>query len=389
MNTGIRFFSIVLSLTLICTSPVFAESFWDKFIDPMDGKLDMSGWSETEEKDDKGFLPVPIIISEPAIGGLGLGVALVYMSEKGPYKNSETPPDKKAKQRPPRTVGIAGAYTLNDSWAIGGGYQDNWLNDSLRYTGGLGYASVNLDFYGIGQENSSDGNSTSFNIKGTFLLQELKYRLLETNFFVGTRFGFLRSTSVFDIDTTPNIEGFQKDVDDGGLGFLFDYDTRNNLFTPTKGSLVNLSAMYHGPSFGGDFTYERYSAKGLTWIGIHPKVTLGLRLDARWANGDTPFYAVPYIQLRGIPAYRYQDDVALMGEVEATWQVVPRWSILGFVGSGRAADSLDQLGSETGRHTYGTGFRYLIARKYGVHSGVDVARGPEETYVYIQIGSAW
>ena len=36
-----------------------------------------------------------------------------------------------------------------------------------------------------------------------------------------------------------------------------------------------------------------------------------------------------------------------------------------------------------------TGFRYLIVRKFGLHSGVDVARGPEDTYLYIQIGSAW
>ncbi len=384
-----RIFSMVLGLTLICTSPVFAESFWDRFKDPKDGKLDFSGWSEKEDETPGGFLPVPIIISEPALGGLGLGAAMVYMREKGPYENSEASSDKEAKKRPPRISGVAGAYTLNDSWAVGVGHQDNWFNDSLRYSGGLGYASVNLDFYGIGQQQPPDESSIGFNIEGFFLLQDLKYRLLKTDFFLGTRFMFLRSETVFDISTTPGIPGSQKDADDGGLGLTFGYDTRNNMFTPTRGSKVDLSAMFHSPSFGGDITYQSYKAAGLTWISIHPKVTLGLRLDARWANGDTPFYAVPYIQLRGIPALRYQDDIAVMGEVEATWQVFTRWSILGFVGSGRAADTLDQLGSAPGRNTFGAGFRYLIARKFGLHSGVDVARGPEDTYIYIQIDSAW
>jgi hypothetical protein len=384
-----RIFSIVLSLTLICTSPVFAESFWDGFKDPKDGKLDFSGWSEKEEQTEGGFLPVPIIISEPALGGLGLGAALVHMREKGPYKNAETISDKKAKQRPPRVSGIAGAYTLNDSWIVGGGHQDNWLNDSLRYSGGLGYTSVNLDFYGIGEEKPPGESSVYFNIKGFFLLQDLKYRLLETDFFVGTRYMFLSSESAFESGVTPGISDSQKDADDGGLGLTFGYDTRNNTFTPTRGSKVDLSAMFQSPSFGGDFTYQSYKAAGHTWIGVHQKVTLGLRLDARWVNGDTPFYAVPYIQLRGIPAMRYQDEIAVMGEVEATWQVSMRWSVLGFVGSGRAAGTLDQLDSAPGRNTFGTGFRYLIARKYGLHSGVDVARGPEDTYVYIQIGSAW
>jgi hypothetical protein len=37
----------------------------------------------------------------------------------------------------------------------------------------------------------------------------------------------------------------------------------------------------------------------------------------------------------------------------------------------------------------GVGVRYFIARKLGMHIGVDVARGPEDTVVYLQVGSAW
>jgi hypothetical protein len=33
--------------------------------------------------------------------------------------------------------------------------------------------------------------------------------------------------------------------------------------------------------------------------------------------------------------------------------------------------------------------RYELAREYGVHVGFDVAFGPEDTVLYIQIGSAW
>ena len=39
--------------------------------------------------------------------------------------------------------------------------------------------------------------------------------------------------------------------------------------------------------------------------------------------------------------------------------------------------------------TVGTGFRYLIAKKLGIHAGIDVARGPEDTVFYIQVGSPW
>jgi hypothetical protein len=39
--------------------------------------------------------------------------------------------------------------------------------------------------------------------------------------------------------------------------------------------------------------------------------------------------------------------------------------------------------------TGGTGFRYELARKYGIHMGLDVAFGPDNTAIFIQVGSAW
>ena len=39
--------------------------------------------------------------------------------------------------------------------------------------------------------------------------------------------------------------------------------------------------------------------------------------------------------------------------------------------------------------TGGTGFRYELAREYGLHMGVDVAFGPDDPVVYVQVGSAW
>ena len=37
----------------------------------------------------------------------------------------------------------------------------------------------------------------------------------------------------------------------------------------------------------------------------------------------------------------------------------------------------------------GMGFRYRLARKLGLQVGTDVARGPEDTAVYLIVGSAW
>ena len=37
----------------------------------------------------------------------------------------------------------------------------------------------------------------------------------------------------------------------------------------------------------------------------------------------------------------------------------------------------------------GGGFRYLIARRFGLRVGLDLAVGPEDKVLYMGLGSAW
>ena len=86
---------------------------------------------------------------------------------------------------------------------------------------------------------------------------------------------------------------------------------------------------------------------------------------------------------------RYQGATAATAELRGGYDIRPRWTVLGFVGAGRAADSLSDLSSATSRTAYGAGFRYLMAKRLGMRVGLDVAKGPEGTYVYIVMGSPW
>jgi hypothetical protein len=80
---------------------------------------------------------------------------------------------------------------------------------------------------------------------------------------------------------------------------------------------------------------------------------------------------LPYIELRGIPAVRYQDENVGVAELEARWNVTPRWALIGFAGAGRAwgrRDDFDEAGTEVAK---GVGFRYLIARRLKLYAGLD------------------
>jgi hemolysin activation/secretion protein len=76
-------------------------------------------------------------------------------------------------------------------------------------------------------------------------------------------------------------------------------------------------------------------------------------------------------------------------EGELRWQFWQRFSVVGFVGTGAAWNDFEHYESSQSIGTGGTGFRYELARKYGLHAGLDLAFGPDNTAVYIQVGSAW
>ena len=49
--------------------------------DSLDGKLDLSDYVIEAN----GFVPVPIIVTEPALGGFGGGLAPIFMKKRPPY----------------------------------------------------------------------------------------------------------------------------------------------------------------------------------------------------------------------------------------------------------------------------------------------------------------
>ena len=61
----------------------------------------------------------------------------------------------------------------------------------------------------------------------------------------------------------------------------------------------------------------------------------------------------------------------------------------GFGGFGAAWNDFEHLDGQRTIQTGGAGFRYEIARRYGIHAGLDLAFGPDETAIYVQVGSAW
>jgi hypothetical protein len=380
---GLFLMALILSF---CTVPAFGNSRFNQFVDPRDGKLDMSQYLAGKT----GFLPIPIIISDPAVGyGGGLGLAFFHESKD---EEQKTMADEGMLSLPPSVSFLLGAATQNGSWLGGGGHFGSWKKDTIRYMGAAGYGSFNLKFYGIDPDRELPGdNGLEFKIEGFILYQELTFRFKESNFFVGGRYTYFNSQTDFDLfGDFPGVPKDSLDDSTAGLGLIINYDSRDNIISPSDGHQAKLHTLLYNEAFGGDYDYTKIKASSISYWPIMHAVVLGLRLEGDFiTDGQAPFYDIPYIELRGIPALRYQGENVLVGELQARWDVTYRWSLVGFGGAGLTANEIGDFGEDSAKWAGGCGFRYLIARRLGLRVGLDFAVGPEDTVLYMGIGSAW
>jgi outer membrane protein assembly factor BamA len=342
-----------------------------------DGWLDLSGFIDQAY----GFLPVLMPVTEPAVG-YGAGVAAMFLDKPKPEAGAGF-------GRPNITVlGVLATENGTRGGAVGD--IRHWLGDRLQTTVGVFKASVNLDFYGVGRDDAQSSHPLRFTLEPLGGLARAKLRLGNSRTWAGLSY----FTAAIDVSYTapeqwPTDRGFEKTSRVGALVPSLSFDSRDNIFTPTKGTYADLQCGVFRQALGGSNDFERDSGVVIQYVRLGPTVTIGLRGDAVATWGDTPFYMLPYVSLRGAPAMRYQGNQVASVETEARWQCWRRFSLVGFAGTGSAWRSTFREDTRESVRTGGAGFRYELARKYGVHAGVDVANGPDGYAVYVQVGSAW
>lgn len=267
----------------------------------------------------------------------------------------------------------------------------HWKGDRLQTLAGVLYASANLDFYGIGDEPTL-GHGLRYNLEPKGFLLRAKYRIgPRARTWAGLGYMYSATDVAFDApETTLGLPAYDKSTNLGGITPSLTFDSRDNFFTPLKGTYFDVTGRFFGPALGGDDVFENASICVIQYVPLGPKLFMGVRGDAKASFGDAPFYMLPFVSLRGAPVLRYQGEAVAQGELELRWQCWGRFSLVGFGGLGAAWSDFNHL--EAGHRTIetgGAGFRYELARRYGIHGGVDLAFGPDETAIYVQMGSAW
>ncbi|NBW07398.1 MAG: hypothetical protein EBR82_05170 [Caulobacteraceae bacterium] len=350
--------------------PADKPGFFSQFIDPDDRHVDFSAFLARG-----GFIPVPIIITEPAVDGGG-GVALAFL---------------KANPEHPRQVTrhvIAAFRTGNGSEGLGY-FQSGYAFDGrLNYRFGVAHGEITLDTFPAFAPNGVEYTSQyDYGIVGSAL-----WHFPDDRFSLGPTFDFRKLKSTINTSFVPEdlADDFGRTLQTGALGLGLHFDSRDNALTPTRGVNTSIKGTFNREAFGSDRDYEIYTADLFVFGKITGPFRYGAKVQVDAIRDDFPFFYAPAVNLRGVQAAEYQGMTAVSTEVEATWQVSPRWSLLAFGGYGSADSGDRHIFADTGDiWAGGVGFRYRLARRLGMDAGADFAWGPGGFVWYLAFGHAW
>jgi len=338
------------------------------------------------------FVVAPIPIINPTLGN-GLAVAAGYLYRLNKNDNIS----------PPSATGLAVMRTSNGSWGIAGGQLLHLKEDRFRLTFAAMYGSVNVKFYGIGQNTGNAGISIPITQKGYGFMVDGLARI-RGRWYAGLRYSFMKTKVSINVerddddtgndgDERPEIPELDLNLRTAALGPHILYDSRDDQMYPTRGAQFDLKALFSGSAIGGKRTYQTYDISYAKYFKLAPKQVLAARAAGCFSRGNAPFYSLCLLaqsqNLRGYDASRYRDRNMLVGQAEYRLELPYRFGFVAFAGAGEVANKFSDFRSDKILPGAGVGLRFRLTKQNKVNLRVDYAVGKGSHALYISVGEAF
>ena len=245
-----------------------------KFRDPDDGQIDLSRFLATPRR----FMPVPLVVTEPAVG-YGGGLAAMFLR---PRKAA----GDEGFARPNISI-VAGIATENGTWAAFAGDSSHWFDDRVQSLAAGGTGEINLDFYGLGDASDSLDEPVSYSLDFSLAMLQGSWKLKpKSPWSIGLR--YIYSQVEPKLRDEPLFPGLADSIDMkiSAPAAVLEFDSRNNLFTPTSGMFAESVYLASREDLGATEEFERFQQVVMGWLPIAERWTLGLQsrlpMGVRW-----------------------------------------------------------------------------------------------------------
>lgn len=343
--TAILFCLLINNICASAQQKTYIERLYDKYI---------SGSSDTSRKPTILVLPTASYSPETKLA-LGAQAIVSFYTDKN---------NRNLRPSSIQAVAEAGGNKYKYIKLKG----DIWTNNNdNHYFADIKYRNLMIPFYGTGANTLKEDED---------ILREKKFTILSyaekkiaNNWYAGIRAGFenysYADTAAGGIFTT---EGFDKFRNGRVLfaGLQQSWDTRNNLFSATRGHYFNTSFSY-APDFfkENNFTGTILTADFRKFIPLQEKLTLGIHAISQnyFSAASMPFYLMPQMgndeMMRGYFRGRYRDRHYSAAQTEIRYRFIPRLSLAAFGGTGQVYGK-ESFSFANFKPNYGAGIRYYF-----------------------------
>ncbi|WP_109682563.1 BamA/TamA family outer membrane protein [Xanthomarina spongicola] len=285
---------------------------------------------------------------------------------------------------PKSLSGAAGVYTTNKSYFIGIFNKFYFIEDKWRGTLFFAIGDLNSQFF-AGEFNNAEfynygTNATIFSIG----IQ----RKIVNKLYGGITYTYASYNTVFEDNIADETTTTTNGLEFNGL-----YDTRDDVYYPTTGNMINAKWITYTEWFGNDANANKIKADYNKYFDMRDqKDVLAARFSSTIGLGNIAFEQQTVVggnDIRGYSEGKYRGDtvIALQGEYRLNF--AKRMGIVGFAGIATLYGSDNEDFDGELLPGAGIGYRYRAFKTIKFNIGLDAAIGKDDWGVYFRIGEAF
>lgn len=325
-------------------------------------------------------LPVVFYLPETGLGYGVLGLSTFRM------------PGEAVTTRP-SSVQLGLTLTTKKQFLLFVPYELYFDEEKWRLKGELGYYKYFYNYFGRGINSEAENEETYTADFPRFRF--VAYRELLPRFSLGLGYEF-DGYHVLEPEPGGLLDNSNEIGKEGGtisnIGLLALYDTRDNIFFPTKGWYLE-GAFYSGAKWlGADFAYSKFEFDARYFQKIKEKQVLASNLFFGTRSSNTPFQDLNYLgtkRTRGFDNRRFLDNTELSLTTEYRFPIYRRFNGALFGSASTVSPSIGDIFNTTYRAAVGGGLRYVINKKEGTRLRVDYGHSSQGGQFYFTINEAF
>ena len=178
-----------------------------------------------------------------------------------------------------------------------------------------------------------------------------------------------------------------------GLGFVANWDSRDNTIAARSGSLYQITTFVYRSAFGSDYSYTDVQMDTRDFFEVLPGQVLAVQAAAEFIDGTPPFHRMATFGgqnlVRGYFEGRYRDKNGIVVQAEYRLPVWRRFGMVGFAGAAQVADKIGHLGLKRFWFAGGIGLRFAWNPDERVNLRLDYGVGKNSNGIYITVTEAF